>query len=573
MPAFGNSAEMNQSREMLNGIPPRYWDIFEQLMNQAQGMGIQGDALRQWFIGELQRRGEAGIGQPETISGVGQQIAPFNETIEQRRDRLANIYNTNPDVSGTAGELNTNIDQYGQTLGSRAAQVEDITNSGFGRMSGRANAATGDIVGSIRDSYGAGGTNFNNAYSDLLTNLNPAFGRAESNVAMLKPGGDFAAARTARAFAPMMADTNRRLRASGVDPNSPQAIAALQNVSAKRSRAMDDAAAGGNETYVRAANDLLMSRLGMQTGLGREQANTNLNTTLAQGRDFRSELARALGVDLGIEEGQMSANTANVNRSADLAKQYMDARNQAALTGRQLTLDDWLRTSNLAREMNAEDLQGLQLRIQQYNTGLGHTLQDQQVRNTAGDQIGQLAQQEQQNQIALTGAANPFGAAAYNGFNQTYGREAQNSNSLLRPILGAVSAGMNLFAPGSGSLIPQVPGGGGGGGFQLPNLWSSPNGGGGSSTSTGSGSITWNPYPSGSPEAGAWGKSAPDYGTKPMQADPAMDGQPVQKAATQPLQKSYPQQPNTQTTVRNNGMNPTNMFRQLQRRSRPAYAA
>lgn len=490
MPAFGQSAEQRQSVQNLRGIPPQMLEIFNQMQQRGVDFGNMAEPLRQWFVQQLQQQADQGVGPVATQQNIGQQIAPFDETIASRRGRLSDIYNTNPDVSGTGNEINSRVDEYGRAISNREDTVRDITTGGYGRMADRAGAAGRDITGNIRDSFGAGSRNYNAAFGDagggynrsfgdLISDLDPAFASADRNVAMLKPGGDFAAARSARAFAPQMAATNRRLRASGVDPNSPQAIAALNNVGAQRSRAMDDAMAEGTEKYVGASNDLILNRLGMRTGLGRErantnlnlgreQANTNLNLTMGEGEAFRREMGRQLGVDLGIEEGQIGANTANANRSAELARDYMSARNQAALTGRDLTIDDWRRTSDLAREMNQEDLDGLTMRIQQYGLGMGHTQADQGVRERATNQIGQQAQQATENDLRYRQGSMPFGQAAYTGYQNTYDRETPQGNSLLRPILGAAAGALNLVAPGAGTAFGTVMGGGQRPGQQRP---------------------------------------------------------------------------------------------------------
>lgn len=423
---------------------------------QQQGIGTPADA---WATG--------GMIQP----GVDPYIANRQATIQGIRDQWGSL----PSWQTTAGALDTITgEQAGNITGTTGAIEGDISDTA-GRAFGREAAATGDIRGDLATRYGAlmadtsgvyGGLRGKSAdvYGGLKGSAEDTYGQALGEMEQLKPGSMFAQARAARSFAPAMAASAGRLRRAGLDPGSPQAMAALQRVEAERSRAIDDAAAAGTLNYVQGRQGLLLGReagrqnlalgeLGNEQGLTTDEAGINRNLSLDQGGQLRGEIVRSTGAQQGIDAARSAQEQAALNDAYNRTAAWNTSRAQNEMAKRGMAQQDWGTASDLARERDAAEREGIDLKTGQFGQGLNFNLANLAERNAGGAAVGDYGKFQQGQSMGWNQAGQGWGNTAANQANTIYQQEAPNASWGLKMIGGAAAAGLDMVAPGTGNLV------------------------------------------------------------------------------------------------------------------------
>ena len=245
---------------------------------------LQGDVND--VFGGIGRRSEAGTGDiTSNIAGTygGAQAANFDTinalrrggyaTFDPMRDQTAELYGGLQGRStGRFNELGGASDETIRALQDRAAgrfgSLNDRMGGMYGGMQGDVNATIGGLQGGNRGAYG----------------------EVDRTLQMMNPRGDTMAAQAARAFGPQMVSTLGRLRAAGIDPNSPEAASMLRNVESARSRSVQDAYGTASREYVDRANAATLGEEGVNRDLGLEGLRQR------QGLGIREEeIGRGLG--------------------------------------------------------------------------------------------------------------------------------------------------------------------------------------------------------------------------------------------------------------------------------------
>lgn len=471
---------------------------FKEWLGRAQSEGIRGDQLNQLAQQYWQNQMANGNGTPEDIWGVGSRVMPgVPDAINARRGRLNESAGDFDITHGRIGDrLNWQQDAARNVEGNNQSQLVE----GYGRIGQRADASSGDIVRNIQASYGDASTLTGNGYTEMRNratgayggmgaSTDTAYGSAEKELEALKPGGELQAARIGRSFAPAMAATSRRLRASGVDPNSGEAFNMQSRVENSRARAMDDASAGATEGYVDRKTGMIIGRNRDQVGitergllndqsLDRENIGIQRDLGLSQGKDFRGEVARTQGIKNQADQGYMDSNIANRNQGYERVAGADAALNQWDAGG-------YNTRAGLRDQQNAEDLTALGLSNEQFDRGMRYQNNDTSVRGQGAGMVTNMGQSAKQNQVQGANVARGFGGDASANYGQAWQYEAPNAGWATKALTGMAAGAMNTFMPGSGTALqgwggqqqvnPKTPGWGGsgqyGGGWGGGYVW------------------------------------------------------------------------------------------------------
>ena len=455
-----------------------------------------GNAADYW--GQQQQNGWA---SPAATRLRGQEISPWADgAIATRRGRLNEIEAMQRGLRSAddiAGEMSGRLDEQGRSITGNFNDIQGTIDSTTGRLFGREEGASRDIINNIRDTGASmtgavndtfGGLRRDNAATSgrLRADSDAAFTNIYSDLESLKPGSEAATARTARSFAPQTSDTLMRLRRSGVDPNSVQAQSIMRGVESARSRAMDDTMADGNLKYTDRLTSTRKDQLGFNTdnensrlrnemSLGTGQVDRTNSIADGVGKDFRGAVRTSADNMNTIDGNRAAATINNLDTTTLRSMGLSDRRN--ALTGMQRDMNrkDNADLSNVLDRQNQEDLVAGGLYDEQFNQGNNWNILDRSVRDGATGQLSQIGRDYRQSQFQGANTANAFGNSASQNYGTAYDREAASAGWGGRMLGGIAAAGLNMVAPGAGSLVTGAMGGmpGGGGATQSGQ----PNGG------------------------------------------------------------------------------------------------
>ncbi len=472
----------------LSEMPKWYKDSFTKDLGRSNDLYDTSRGATNEYTAYLRDRMANGFATPEEIQQAGQAMLPgVDDAISSRRGRLNDIgASFDPRTGQVLDEVNGRIDEYGGAIQGTFGAAEGDTGDTFNRMRGRNEGISNDITGVMRGAYEGSAANAAGTYGglrgansrmaqDFYDSTGNTYDLATKNLEQLRPNGEFAAARTSRAFSPLVASTQRRLRAAGVDANSPEASVQLTRVGAARARAMDDQYADANTEFVDRSNSMLFgkqgdmerlrrSEFGTEADLATQQDAIDRGLRLGESSAFGAEKSRLNNLQNSADAGQFSANQYNRDQNFNRTADYLNQRTNAALMGRDMNLQDWNTRSNLAREQNQEDLTGLNLKDFQNQRGVEQTGRNIDQRNQAAGGLGQQGNQFMNNAQGWGNQAMGWGNGAQQGFQNAYGVESQNAGWGKKLVAGAAAAGADMFLPGSGQLIRGAAGGGQGGG-------------------------------------------------------------------------------------------------------------
>jgi hypothetical protein len=543
MSFWGLSQSGKDARGQLAEMPRWYKDRFTQNLGRGDDAYNTAQSLRDQYRFYIQDAIDKGYLSPEDINSVGQRALPgVDDAISRMNGRWGTMrdsyFSGVPQSWDTAGTIDNNLDLAGRSNQSNFDTTRDLIDSGYGSAYGRGDTAYNDVMGSLRGqgdkqsgvygdlrsgsgreyggllagsdrTYGDLIGDSDGTYADLAKGNAGAYGKAEANVERLLPGGDLAAARVARAYAPQMVSTLGRLRAGGTDPNSLQAQGVIAQVERDRARGMDEALSQNLDKYVGAKNELTLGQEGVRRGLGlsglqnrqglaeRQMGNrqdltlgrlaNDQGLSLANLRDYAAlsgeyrdytsrNAANKQALDLGYMNDQVGANDTAYTRGV----QNLYDRNNAAMQRRGMAQQDWNTQAGILQGENAQELTNLGLKRQQYDMGNQWAGNDLQQRNWGVANMGGLMNDQYRTGQGYDQQAMGWGDRAQQGFQNTYNTEQANAGWGKRMLLGAGLAAASLI-PGVGPAIATIGGGamrGMGGGGQQGNGYGGYAGGG-----------------------------------------------------------------------------------------------
>lgn len=211
---------------------------------------------------------------------------------------------------------------------------------------------------------------------------------------------------------------------------------------------------GQSDRGVRAAeagfnreSDLAQGQSDRVTGLG-----------LQQGQDFRNNLIRSSLLGREDEMNRTAGTINNMDVGFNRTQDWRDRNINAAQLQRAMEMGDFQTASNLLREMNQEEMAGLDLRNTQYDRGEDWIGRNDAIRDSSMGNLANIYAREQGRQLDAAGMANRFGNTASQAYGQTAQQEAGRGNWGWRLIGGLGAAGLNYLLPGSGDMLNGIMG-------------------------------------------------------------------------------------------------------------------
>jgi len=439
------------------GFPREYgaWNFqqYKDWLGRQNEFGQEGDKWRDWSSDYFLNRANTGFPSPTQTWETARQILPgVDDAIENQWQRWGEVGDI---MQNKASGLNANY-----------ANIQDLINSGYGRGTAREDAYHGDIVSNLQDVYGGlqddvtSGYGYlrgitGNAYTDLLEGSETTYDQALKDLEVLRPGGEAAMARTSRSFSPAMASANRRIRAAGINPNSPEAASMLGRVDLSRARAMEDAAVDQTQKYISQKTGLNLSKedtrralelgkLGGEVGLSREETGLLSGLKREQGGLFRDEQLRTLGAQQGMDTERTGAMVGLEDVSTQRAQDW------------------WNQNIGNKLGMNQQELTNLNTLAGAYGLGQQQEQLNLSEQDRAAAQLMGLSDEQYRLMLQSGQQAQGFGNDALEAYMKSYGLEASNAGWGAKLL---ANVGMTAL-PYIGSLF----GGGGGGGGSTADL-------------------------------------------------------------------------------------------------------
>lgn len=451
-----------------------------------------------------QRRNE-GFADPRQITATGQEISPWVQPyIQNQKDRRGQMKANEAGrrtAGDVAGEMSGRLDEMGRRIGDNYTDQEGEINQTSGRMMDRENGASTDVVeniknssasmrGAVNDTFGLLRGDNASTYGGIKNAGKTSFAKQAANLALIKPGGQAQAARVGRSFAGQTSDVLQRLKRMGIDPNSPEAAAALRGVETDRSRAMDDATAGATDSFINRSNDIENSQLGFMTaadrarleneaGLATGQVDRSNRISGAEADAFNAEKRTNAGNLNSIDRDRSGRASDNLDTSFQRGQSLIQDRNNLTTWGRTAGMEDVDRENQLIEGEGQDEASAGALQNNQFDRGMSWQGANQQTKDNAVGNLGQIANRYSNNMFQAANTAQGFGQQAANSYRDTYDREKANAGWGVRMLGGIASAGLDMLAPGSGALVRGAMGSPGGSGTGAQPMGGGAGGGGG----------------------------------------------------------------------------------------------
>ena len=454
---WGLSNRGNQARNQLQGYGDWSRGAGEDYLNRANQMGNRGNynfgrAADYW--GARSAEEAPGIGD---VRGAGEQIMPYQGALDRRAQRFQQMlggYGSGVNqANSVGGRISSMLDEAGGNISRSGDIISNELNQGAQNLIGQSDAGYNDITGNLIRGSGALRNDIGQGYGGISNILSGGYDQAQKTLESIRPGGELQAATAARSFAPARANVMRRLIASGVDPNSPEGVAATSNVGEQQARAMDDALGRNLESYADKSMNLSLGRSGAQAGA----AERGLGAQAGVQQDLLNAVPglqqAGLRTRLGIEQGRQGDVLGNVREQRDLSNQLLGQRGGNEQLTRAMQQQDWGAVNDILGQMNQDELTGVGLGQQQFGAG-GNFLDWQQGRRDQPyNVLAGLGQQDIGNMFRGANQAQSFSGDAANEAMQRYMQEQANAGWGSK-LLGGIGMGaLNMLLPGSGALM------------------------------------------------------------------------------------------------------------------------
>lgn len=351
-------------------------------------------------------------------------------------------------VQANKDDNGSTINWASNTMGGRNDDASGGIRRSISSTAERLSGDSNDTLGGIQTTNGRGFDTLSNTMSDWYGGMSDKVGTE------LDPQN----AASARATAPARAAALRRLRASGVAPDSVEGDAILGRVDSARARAFDDNRAGviDKQNNLRReefglGSDLLQKKMANSEGLERDK----LATRLSLGKDAadrdQAEVLRSALYNNDLTKDWSTQTRANNDRYSDQMEQFDQLMADEALGTRDRQTQDWQNAMTHAQAGNATDQNNVSLEKQRFDTGQGiyGNKLNQYIQGVSGlqglmtGQQGYALNNNAQAQAGWQGASQPY--------QSIYQNEAANSNWLGKGLLSLAGTGASAFLGGVGN--------------------------------------------------------------------------------------------------------------------------
>lgn len=486
MSFWGLSSSGSEAKGFPSTIGNFDFGQYKNWLGQANDSLAKGNDINNNIIAFWKNRATQPLPTVSGTQGTGNQILPWQPVVNTGMDRLSQIMQdylkgVNP-AATTGGNISSLLDTQAGDITRTGDQVANEINTSAANMQGQNSSTWNDIInnfitqgGNLRTGLeqGYGGLQSNNAALSKVIDdtLGSGFTNAFSELEKTRPTGEFQAATAARSFAPAAANVMRRLRASGIDPNSPEGIAAMSGVNEQKARAMDDAIGSSAERFAKSMADLNLAKggalagaktdeLGRLLGFGKDQisGSTAIGANILNAVPGMQE--SGLNTSLGIESGRNAAVTGNLRDTLSQAIATGDKRVINEQLTRAMQQQDWGTVADIMGQMNQQDLLGLNLGNQAFGQGVDWNNMLKQQEADPYNQLQQVGQTNISNALAQAQLGKGFGSDALQAMLAKYGIELPNSGWGTKLLSGMASP----FIGKGTDWITQLLNGLGGGG-------------------------------------------------------------------------------------------------------------
>jgi len=432
--------------------------------NAGDTVGNYAQSLLNWQLQNYPTLDQTKAAGQTILPGVDAAIADQKANLDQN---MVNYSTVTPSWQ-TATNINNNLQQLEDANNHTTADQNQLVDDAYKSQTGRETAADQSISGDIAKTYGDLASSSGSTYDALAKAGAGAYDTAQSNLELLKPGGEAAAAQAARAYAPAEASSLARMQRSGIDPNSPEAASALRQVDVAKGRAMDDQLEATTASYVNSKNALTLGAQAQQQDLALGKQNSAQQLAEQKLGASTQEQTRTLLAQNGMDAQKAATKLGISNTSYTRTADWLSQSNNLQTLYRAMQQQDWSTVSGMLKDFNNEDLTALNLQMQQYQLGAQAqtsqlTEQDKQTAALLG-----LSQQDYANMMAEQGMALNWGNSSINPANITATNAAANADWAGKALVGVggslLSAGLTGGLAGSGvqSTYPGMPGTAGG---------------------------------------------------------------------------------------------------------------
>lgn len=486
-----NQDQDNANQQFKNGtnqgqIVNAYYN--QQLHSPTGGAATQ---AQNWAAGNTAMPGvDAALAQQQ--KNLGQTQTNFNNFqngdfgAANTTDALNNqadwgIKNQLQNTSGIKGDINSS---YGAANGTNAGLLKGLNSDIGSEYSGLDKNLTGAYGGFAK----ATDSTYNPLESSAVGMTNAlqgdsanSFGNSRNLMNLIMPGGQAQSAQVAQSFAPQIAATMDSLRKAGVDPNSPQAQQALEAARRGQAEGMDAALANSTNNYVNSGQQLNLAdlsntenlanneqaakeRLGIgqlntQLGLGTSENAQQQQNMKEQGALSQNALTNNANTAMGLDLSKLNSNTANTNNIVNLLGNYSANKEANTAAGRNMGLQDFGTQSNILNQNTAAAMNAPGFKNQEYNAGFNQNAYNTGLKQAAAQGLSGQEAENYATSLAYGSQALNANQVALKDYQTSLGIENANSDWGGKLLAGLGAAGLNMIAPGAGSIASGATGG------------------------------------------------------------------------------------------------------------------
>jgi len=198
----------------------------------------------------------------------------------------------------------------------------------------------------------------------------------------------------------------------------------------------------------------------IQLGTGQSDRVTNLSRE--QGDIYRATEGNRLTSMLNLDANRNRSTVDNLNTAYDRTRDWRTTQDQTALLNRALENEDFQQAASILREMNGANLTALDIQNMVNDRGANWVANDLARRDAGNANRASIYAREQGREMDSARTAQGFGQQAQQGYSQVAQQEAGKGGWGTRLLTGIAGAGLNMVAPGLGSVVTGAMGGVGG---------------------------------------------------------------------------------------------------------------
>lgn len=464
---------INRTTSAASGWANDSWDRSGDLYGKSNGYGDNVWASNYNAMDE-------GLGSPDAAHNAGERLmGDVSGDLAEQRGRWNGVsdwmngggYRSAEDLSNGMADTVGGIRQgQGNRINDQKNDQQGFTQNAYGRVRGNLGDWTNntnslavrrnsDLSSSTNGAYNGMAARSEGVHGALSKENDATFAGAQNR---LLGAMDLNGATQMRATAPLVASAKARMRAAGIDSNSPEGASLMARTDEARAHALDDSLANN----IGQQNQLALGRAEVNRGLDLDSLNTSNSLAARQNELGRADTNQLYDASQGVNDTRLQmGNQADMGEYGDTrqnyAQQYQDQQRlddtRAQDTYGQTQFRAGQQQQDFGNRVNlAQGQNGVNQQSMQYKAGAGQAGANwananfgaqQQARNAMMGQYGTM----QNNSLGWGNNALGANQQAMGGYQNIYGNESANSNWLGKGLIGMGTAAAGAFAGGAGA--------------------------------------------------------------------------------------------------------------------------